>query len=75
MKATTQVNHVQELINGWESLATKYARQSDTTYRKLRTGELPQEDEIIYSVYSDDATASTYRNCAEQLKEALKKNG
>ncbi len=57
----------QFLINTWKQEAIDAFRKSDDIWHKLGTGALPQEDDIIYSVYELNAKAMTLNACAEAL--------
>lgn len=62
-----------ELITRWRELADQYEMKSKDTWQKLKTGELPQDDETIYSVYSNSASADALERCAFDLELELDK--
>lgn len=67
---------IQGLIEEWERQAKLLDRESESIWKKLKNGELPQDDQTIYSVYQRSSEAYTLRACASQLrglrKEQLK---
>lgn len=60
-----------KLANEWLRESRHLSALSSETYEKLRTGELKQEDAIIYSVYEYAECARTLQYCAEALKQAI----
>lgn len=55
------------MANHWLKESNRLARKSAKTWRALRGSVLPQEDEIIYSVYEDSAAAITLEDCARKI--------
>jgi arsenate reductase-like glutaredoxin family protein len=64
-------DQIEKLMNQWRRESKKLSKKSSDTWKALGTEELPQDDEIIYSVYEDQAAANTYAGCAEQLAKIL----
>jgi len=60
-----------KLIKQWRKDADKCFSQSKRTWEKLRTGELPQDDETIYAVYQYEQQGVTLEACANQLEAIL----
>lgn len=55
------------IANHWLKESKRRVRRSDKNWRALRAHVLPQEDEIIYSVYEDSAAATTLEDCARKI--------
>ncbi len=74
-KVETITAKIDETIVYWIRRSAELRLLSKRTWEQLKIGELPQEDEIIYSVYEDQAKSDTYALCAralQQIKESLK---
>lgn len=60
---------IKMLIAKYKKEAKRLEKQSKDTYDKLETGELPQEDDIIYSVYEDAAQAVKLKSVVNDLEK------
>lgn len=68
-------DHLKCLIKAYRVSAKALYDRSAETYEGLRTGRLPQEDALVYSVYEDFTEASTLKNCAEAIENILIQHG
>jgi len=62
-----------KLIAQWRSLSEARYKRSSETWEKLAKGELPQQDELIYSVYIDSSAGDAYSRCARDLFALIRK--
>ena len=62
-----------KLVRQWTDRGTALLNKSDELYRRLSSGDVPQEDASIYSVYELSAEGSTLIRCALELKALLDK--
>ena len=56
----------------WKRQARKLHRESNAAWEGLRVGKLPQDDEIIYSVYQKAAAADCLDGCAREILKVIK---
>jgi len=61
-----------ETLELWKKTAKFLEKRSTTTWNKLKSGELRQEDATIYSVYEDQAKADTLNACIAEVEQILK---
>lgn len=65
------IHILKQLVIKWKTEALSLQHQSERTWKELETGEKPQDDKIIYSVYENQAQASRLYFCAEELEKLL----
>lgn len=61
------------LARAWLKEAEEAAKESEKRWNQLRTGELPQEDAVIYSVYELEQHSQTLRRCAQRLMKVIER--
>jgi len=59
----------EKLVKKWRVQARKLRAKSKKTWALLGSGDLPQDDKIIYSVYEDQASAIALEECADELEK------
>lgn len=65
------MREIDELIKSWRFSADFAEARAAKIWEELKTGVLPQEDQIIYSVYELQEKAAILRSCAADLEKTI----